>query len=850
MAKGGSKFLTGLISFILGFLFAILVEIGAIFGVYWFVMNKDINTVMAAIGIPNTDDRYINTDKDNGGVTTLKELLSGVKGLVYENGEFSLLGKSFDDINGLIPATQLLLDKFYGIADDYIELDKEAFQGKPMTELAVVLSDSIMNIKTAALLEKLNMDTVIGDEANPLVKSLVAGSECEYATVTYADGRESTLRLPVMYDYYMLQEGTYSRICDNSTAAIPQNIRDNQDRFLTPAGTVIDKNSETQEEQTFERYAIYYVPCKVTASGVEEAEYLTEEVSVEDGGKTYRFQVLKYGEGTDFITVEYNGGDFKIDYDAVYASLNGESASVSDRFEGYSYYEPYAANYYYTTKSGERYELKTWSGKNYFRDNENKLVQLDALTLYDIVVDPFAPLDSVLVTEVAKSDNEADNKSIEKIFGTTTLGTLLRGEGVNDIINNLEVSDVVEKISPENKVLCYISYKISHLQAVGDGTYKAVYDKDGADERDVIVYLDVDGYVVEVKDENGVAVDGVKVRDVTALTNSMPITMLMDVRVDEPIMVYLGYGVKSIKSEAGEGYSHTGKISVGGEDKTCYLATETVDGVEQVISVWYEDENGNKVNIGGTKVNAVSERINSFTDDMTVGDVLGLDGSESQLLKAIKDTPLSGMGDRIDSLTVGEIMSAEEIEKSSMLRQLRNKKITELSTAIDELLIQRVYAKEVYNVPENSDPALATEFHEEWLYYVKEGDTFVLDHAMADAFAEGSTERDDAMGHITQAQFDGGEYYTYGEAQGMWRIVLYKEGREKAYTMNNFNNMVAACADTVYKSTLYELQSAGILQIEIPDDGSNPLDKTFENIKPLGQFTLEELMIVVIAMSK
>ncbi len=71
MAKGGSKLLTGIISFILGFLFAIIVECGAVFGVYWFVMNKDIDTVLSAIGIENKDengnDKYINTDPNNGG---------------------------------------------------------------------------------------------------------------------------------------------------------------------------------------------------------------------------------------------------------------------------------------------------------------------------------------------------------------------------------------------------------------------------------------------------------------------------------------------------------------------------------------------------------------------------------------------------------------------------------------------------------------------------------------------------------------------------------------------------------------------------------------------------------------
>lgn len=834
MAKGGSKLITGIISFLLGFIFAILVEIGAVFGVYWFVMNKDINTIMATLGVPNTDDKYINTDTENGGVTTLKDLLEGVKGLVYENGELSVLGKSFDDISHLIPATQMLLDTVYGITDDYIEIDKEAFQGKPMTELAVVLSDSIMNIKTAPLLEKLGMTAVIGDDANPLVKSLVSGAECDYATVKYQDGRESTLKLPVMYDYYMLQEGNLARVDYygnarpvNSISAFPQNLSDSQDTLLSPAGKIVDEDSE------FERYTLYYVPCKVTDSGIEEAEYLTDEVTAESDGKTYKFQILKYGEGTDFIAIEYNDGKFAVDYDAVYAALNADAAGVSDRFTGYSYYEPYAANYYYTQDKrdtdGNKYgrlELCTVSGKNYFRDNRNAMVSLDALTLFDIVADPFAPLDSVLVSEVIEGDTE-----IGKIFGTTTLGALLRGEGIDEIISDLEVSSFIDNISPDNKVMCYLAYKISDLRDNGDNTYTAVYDKDGGNEREVRVILDTDGkYIAEVE-----GVEGVKVKDVAALTNTMPITVLMDVSIDEPIMVYLGYGVRGVKAAAGEGYTHTGTVAVGEEEKTCYIATESAGGVKTVTAVWYIGDDGKKVSVGGTKVNAVSERVNSFADDLTVGDVLGLDGSESPLLNAIKDTRLSGMAARIDNLTVEEIIDPADLAASSMLRQLKTTKVSELTTAIDKLYIQLVYAEEVYGVAANADPAEATEYHEDWLYYTKNADgEFVLANTVKDA-PQNDTAYDDELGHITEAQFNAGTYYTYGGAKGMWRLVLYKNDREKAYTMNNFNNMVASCADTVYKSKLSALQEAGII------DKNKDLTKTFGGMV-LGDMTLEQLI--------
>ncbi len=52
----------------------------------------------------------------------------------------------------------------------------------------------------------------------------------------------------------------------------------------------------------------------------------------------------------------------------------------------------------------------------------------------------------------------------------------------------------------------------------------------------------------------------------------------------------------------------------------------------------------------------------------------------------------------------------------------------------------------------------------------------------------------------------------------MWKLILYRvdgtEKTEKAYTINNFNNMVSACSTTVYNSTLKELKEAGIISAD------------------------------------
>lgn len=742
MKKSG-KTLTAVIAFILGLLFTLIVEVSAVFGVYIYVMHKDLNTVMASIGIPNTDDRFVNTDKNNGGVSNLKELISGMKGLVYEGGEIVALGKSFDDFKELVPATQVLLNAVYGVIDGYIDLDKQEFESKPLTELAQVLSDSVMNVKTMALMEKLGMDNITGEEANPVVKSIVVGTETDYATVHYSDGREDTgLKLPVLYDCYMEYGGSFDRIDYlgyarpvNGASALPYNLSED---LLCQSG-IIDDGVES-----YHRYMLYFVPCKVTENGIEEADYSMGECTVTDGDKTYNFQIVEFGEDTDFIAVKPVGGKYEIDFDAVYAAINDESTSLSDRFSGYSYSQEYARGYYFTKKNAqtEKYELQTISGKNYFRNSLGKAVQLDALTLTDIVLDAFAPLNSVLVTDVI---GEGDS-TVNQIFGSTTLGALLRGEV-----------------------------------------------------------------------------------DAQQLAGELAIDAFIDIKADEALSAYLGYGVKRLKAAAGADYNYTGKISVGGVDTDCYLSAE--DGVVKLV--WYFDD-GQKKSVFAAKMSELPARIQSFANDMTVGDIIAVGETAPKFLKAVASTPIGNLENKISDMTVGEMFEESELNGSALLRKLKSAKISGLAAAVDGLLIQEVYASRIYDVADGANPELATEYKEDLLYYVIENDEFVL------------APINEASGHVTAEQFEAGEYYTYGEAQGMWRLVLYKDGVEKAYAMNDLDNMVASCAATLYKAKLGQLQAAGIIGADKDLSGTLTIDG---QTKTVAEFTLEDVIWFVIDQS-
>lgn len=886
-ARSGSKLLTAIISFLLGFLFAILVEVGAVFGVYWYATNTNLDKLMNTFGIQNTDSNgnkiYINTDVENGGVANLKELFAGLKDLIYADGQLSAPGHSFDEFSSLVPVTDKLLDMVFDMVDGYIEIDREEFKSTPMTDLAQVLSESLMNVKTAALFEKLGFTDITGDDANIIVKSLLMGSETEYATVYRAaaavdgDGETTAFKLPVMYDVYIYDEDLgYSREMPvNGTSAYPENLGGNYD-WLCPVS-----KDEEDGEFLYAKYTLYYVPCRITEYGIEEAEYRTGTYSLTDGSgssaKTYNFSVLEYGEDTDFIVVKPDGdGNFIIDYDAVYAALNQNSTGRSDRFEGYSYFVDYAENYYYAAKDGDKYDLKTVSGKNYFRNNANELVQLDALTLGDIINDSFAPLDAVPAYTVLGEDSDM----AYKVFGKTSLGELMRGEvDFNKLVDDLEVGAFVNNVTVDNTIMAYMVYRISDLERINDSYYSATYNKGGDDERKVTVRLQ-GNKIYEVTDANGSVIEGVKVKEIAAVAQNLDLTVLIDIDADDGIMTYLGYGVKGVTSAAGEdalgnAYTYTGKVTVNGTDKVCYINTQMQeDGTAKIISVWYV-ENGVKVGVAGTKVNAVSERIDGFTKDLTIGDVIDLDSSDNMLLKAIKDSPIAELESTISDLTVDKIFTEQEMAESAILRGLRGTKLSELADAIDKLLVQSIYAEEVYKLPNGGDPMEIIDFNPDYEYYVlsvkdgavvgtfesvgkltqeqfdNRGNTvyytygaesgdgaklkiagfnsswlyyetnasggFTLTEVNSGDMEEG-TAKDDAFGTLTQDDYDNRgdrKYYTYGEARGMWRLVLYKNGSEKGYTINNFNNMVNSCAKNIYAATLGELYDAGLITADI-----------------------------------
>ncbi|MGN1372983.1 MAG: hypothetical protein ACI4VK_02920 [Candidatus Coproplasma sp.] len=1147
-SSGSGSVAVGIISFLLGFIFALIVLVGSIFGVGYVAATTDINEVFRIFGLENVnensesdDDKYNYINADTAPnllalIEKIKEMASNDENQISIN---ILLGQtSIDMIDYLAPITDTVLDFAYEYIDEVVDLDKETFRNVYLTDVMQVLEKSVYYIRTSKMVELLDskLDYKINDSIKDslILQHVINGIEAQYATVA---GMGNDFKLPVLFDYYVEDEGIgYARtIPVNGISAYPDGL---STEYATETMSSLGDNT---------LYKVYYVPCKLTPTGIEEAEYIPTEKELSDStvsyvkdGVTYnlkyKFRTIEYGEDTVFIAVKPQT------VDGVETFVLDPATIESDDI----YYEDYARNYYTgPQKIGENdglYGITTINNINYFRNVAGEVIEYDPLTVADIMIDATAPLSNVPVYTIV---DEQQKEVVRNVLGNTSLYDLLNGVNFNSLINDIYLSTFLpDDVSVTDKVMSYIVFNISNVTDDGHGNYTAIYDKGGENEttvtleveggkiksvkdsdsdetlkgntvgnlnqltvkltldvfldvkaddaimaylgygiKDVVevsdkywkfegkdthgnkvfVYTDASGLITKVTYENGNTISGTAIDEVSdrvdGIMDVISIPDLMDINPEEAIMVYLGYGVYDVEAKSstdgnGKNYTYVATYKEGENEIPVYISTKTVDAEQVIDSVWkadgtiiggtkandvsnllndvdqalsvtefidvkatdaimtyvgygvygiestaggyvgkYEkegvelsvsitvdasdiitsvvDENGDAVS--GTKIGEMPDRISTLQDKLTIGDIIEVDSdsslvlqaiadstisglndkintltigdvvevtdsssrilqalkdttinglddkintltigdvvevtdSSSKILQALKDTTINGLNDKINTLTIGEIVEVDEgsskilqalkdttinglddkintltigeivevdddssmilkalkdttingldakintltvkevltdeqINGNSVLPQLKDTLITELGTEIDKVLIQRIYAKEVYGLAEDGDPTDNATYNSAYLYYERTGNetdgyTFKIVDINCLGLEEGSVAYDNALGKLTAEQFTAGagKYYTYGEAKGMWKLVLYRvqddgSKTEKAYTLNNFDYMVNACAQTVYNSTLNELADAGII-----DSSTVNLEKTIKTV--------------------
>lgn len=649
MSKGGSKAVTAVISFFLGFLFAFIVEIGALFGVGYYVYTSvGVDQILSFVGIDNSKDEYIDNPTND---MTLKGLVSQVNNTLF-NGSWDIAaagGACVDDVNEIFPFVKnKLLNSIYDLFDKNIGLafseeDKTALETKPfadlLTEAPKIIMNNVYNIKTGTLMD--NFMELNADEASRVLRAFIMGAEAEYASVDYGaapvaeDGgsdKAGKTGLPVLYDTYKLSDGEYYRTLTNA-----ERWHSNVNKsFISDSGETDGNGNKI--------YRLYYVPCKVTETGISEPVTETRKVTFSDT----EFEVIKFADDTDYIAVKPDSdGSYKINFNDLNNALNPDRqyTDTSDRFIGYSYYAPYVENSFYSQKvtidNKSVYKVKSVSGLDYYRNSEDKAIYMvPARTINDLRgSDSYAPLKSVPITSILKSDDDF----VSKVFGKTSLGALMDGStDLKKTIDGLELSTFVNNVAPDNKLMANIVYKLSDVEKGAGETYSAVYDKGGENECEAEITLK-NGYIGKVTEKGRPdrELEGSKVSSISSLADDITVNVLMDVAVDDAVMMYLGYGITGVYEESGQigeyedafEYDYIGTYNIksgsagAAAEKICYISVK--DGGKAIDRAAVVGASGVPEDVPATKVNEISGRVDSIMDYLTLPDFLSVDPEDS-----------------------------------------------------------------------------------------------------------------------------------------------------------------------------------------------------------------------------
>lgn len=339
--------------------------------------------------------------------------------------------------------------------------------------------------------------------------------------------------------------------------------------------------------------------------------------------------------------------------------------------------------------------------------------------------------------------------------------------------------------------------------------------------------------------------------DFDEVLSNLTVPEFTDVKATDGIICYLGYGIYSVDAVNG-----TCKIEVAdGEELDC---TFTVDENGVIASLTVVGGEA----VPGTPINEISGMISGLSNKLTIGELITNITAEDKVLYSLKGYTVNNLSDGINKLKISDIIDVKE--DNLILNSIKDSTIEDLPDTISNITINTVYYKEIYKVTtdehgnkyENEEDctpaamkvAVAEEadavdkskqivFSEEYIYYKRSGDeTNGYKYTIVQIEGVDTDGNKYGLGKLTQAQFDAepaGTYYTYGKAQGIWEMLLYNKGTEKAYALENLTAMVENVSENMNHSLLRDLHNAGLLKFS----SSSDLDKKVKYPKNGNEYT-------------
>ena len=775
--KGGTG--KAILAFFLGILFGIILLLGAVAGTVFYVIKTDLDKVLGWFNVDNSadengDNKYINTNKDNDGVENILEL---VKRVVSMTGNVQSL--TLGEIDDLVPAARGLVDQIIEAVGDYITIDYDELSKVRFSEFEAYFSDLVLDIRPAVIVEK------SGGEINKLMDLVLYGVEADCVTV---NGIIYPLYQDTVTEKYIYEVGNSWYIAEES------------DGVFTSTGAQYQSYNKDNTEATGNYYTVNGVrqiidPITIRSfmgtDGLGALGKVTVAELVGDmsqGDSDLLNQVLG-----DVILNDLLNGEVNLD-ETINSIEIGLLLDVDPFNDEMLLYFAYGLSDLSETANADGLYTAVY-----------KLEETDIPVLVSI--------------EDNKIKKIIDAATGEELSGTTV-------GNIDKVIDNIEVT-VLVKVAPTNKILTYIAYGLTGVEQTEEG-WRGYYngqmcaisvDEDGnitsvknVETGEVLSAAGIDelndrlntitddltiGDIIEVKDGDKLMAKlaGYKINEVGDAIHTFELGDVMDIDANSTLMAYLGYGITDVDVENGTATYHY-ETEDGEKAEKAVLITVN-DGM---IAEVYFMQDGEKVLVEGTKINGVSKRIDGLMGDLTIGELIDIDDGNT-VLRAIRNSTINSLSSDIDKLTVNELY-AEAIYGNSVL-----KKVVKSGAGEGEI-----------------------DFKPEYLFYEKVNGEYKL-----------------VNGTGKVAEFSDG-LYTYGATTGFWKLLIAESGdngakTERAYTLNSITEMADNATENLQKCTLFELEEAGIL--DFSSSANDPLNVQISAEAKLGDLTITEAVVFI-----
>lgn len=448
----------------------------------------------------------------------------------------------------------------------------------------------------------------------------------------------------------------------------------------------------------------------------------------------------------------------------------------------------------------------------------------------------------VLIRDIIKI--EEGDRLMEKIGGYTI-------NKVGDVVEVLQITDVM-KIPADSAIMAYLAYGITGVD-IAEGTATLhTKTEEGETTDEVTVTIDGEGNITAVTKQNGEEVESTRVQQISGRVTTLPndlkiedivdtsgskimqklgkytiagvsegideleLSDVMDIKADNNLMVYLGFGIRNVEYVPSSGTATGVYTDDGGAERNC---TIEVDESGNITRVYYTD--GGEVEVKGTTIKGINTRIDGLMNDLTIGELIGDDGESGAIFNAIKGATVNTISSTIDNITLNELY-ADEIYKPKDHSE-------------------GAYTAPMYKAVSGSAQDGEIVFNKNYIYYT-------MDAKGNYTLVNGDGER---AGKLDSLPSDG-EYYTHGKPTKMWQLILCDNGDEEVLKLNNIGGIITGVTVKLESASLQELSDAGILDFQHPETLQNDIPEWFKapgDKKKFGDLTILEAIGIMTSLT-